>query len=237
MLDARARKMRRFGGVIAILIMASAVMFSHPAFWKQEFIQKYQSDSSQTDSIDVVKSEALSNLENIEVKGRAPKTGYSRSQFGDGWRRNPDGCDTRNIILARDMRDVKYVDGCKVASGVLSDPYTGMEIKFQRGDKTSQLVQIDHVVALSDSWQKGAQQLDYSTRENLANDPLNLIAVDGAANQAKSDSDAASWLPENKSFRCEYVARQVAVKVKYGLWVTAAEKEAMRQVLNGCVLT
>ena len=89
-------------------------------------------------------------------------------------------------------------------------------------------------MALSDAWQKGAQQLDQDTRETLANDPLELLAVDGESNQQKSDSDAASWLPPNKEYRCRYVARQIAVKQKYVLWITQAEHDAMKRVLHNC---
>lgn len=117
-------------------------------------------------------------------------------------------------------------------SGVLDDPYTGMTIQFSR--QQSSAVQIDHVVALSDAWQKGAQQLEREARVQFANDPLNLLAVDGPANQQKGDGDAATWLPENSSFRCEYIARQVSIKQKYTLWVTKAEKQAMAQILSGC---
>lgn len=121
-----------------------------------------------------------------------------------------------------------------VKSGKLQDPYTGKEIKFKKGAKTPTAVQIDHVVSLSDAWQKGAQKLSKSKRTELANDPYNLLAVDGSANQKKSDGDAATWLPSNTSFRCEYVARQIGVKHKYSLWVTQAEKEAMNKVLGSC---
>ncbi|MFC7657082.1 HNH endonuclease family protein [Pseudonocardia benzenivorans] len=119
-------------------------------------------------------------------------------------------------------------------TGSLHDPYTGKNISFVRGQGTSEAVQIDHVVALSDAWQKGAQQLDPATRTLLGNDPLNLLAVDGPTNQSKGDGDAATWLPPTKSYRCDYVARQVAVKQKYGLWVTAAERDAIAGVLAGC---
>ena len=170
----------------------------------------------------------------IAVKGRAPKTDYKRSRFGDGWLET-NGCDTRNLILARDLVDAEFQDdGCTVVSGTLNDPYTNNPIDFMRGVDTSDKVQIDHVVALSDAWQKGAQLLSSAERERLANDPLNLLAVDGQANQDKSDSDAASWLPPNKSYRCQYVARQIAVKDEYQLWITDAEKNAMRSVLSSC---
>jgi hypothetical protein len=121
---------------------------------------------------------------------------------------------------------------CKVVSGTLTDPYTGTTIEFSK-DKSEE-VQIDHVIALSDAWQKGAQNLSKETRIQLANDPLELLAVSGQQNQAKSDGDAATWLPKNKAFRCEYIARQIAVKKKYNLWVTAPEKDAMRNVLKAC---
>ncbi len=90
------------------------------------------------------------------------------------------------------------------------------------------------MVALSDAWQKGAQQLDEAKRAEFANDPLNLMAVDCPANNKKSDSDAASWLPPNKEYRCRYVARQIAVKAKYILWGDQAEKSAMQRQLGLC---
>jgi len=176
---------------------------------------------------------ALAELDKLPIKGRAPKTDYSRDQFGDGWR-TIGGCDTRNIILNRDLKNVSVDSNCRVIMGILDDPYTDKTINFIRGDATSDDVQIDHVVALSDAWQKGAQQLSFDNRIDLANDPLELLAVSGQANQQKGDSDAASWLPKNKSFRCEYVSRQIAVKRKYALWVTRAEYDAIKSVLNNC---
>ena len=181
---------------------------------------------------------ALAALAAVEVKGRAPRTGYDRDLFGAGWvdvDRN--GCDTRNDVLARDLTDETFKPGtrdCVVASGTLADPYSGRTILFQRGQDTSDDVQIDHVVALSDAWQKGAQALDASRRTAFANDPLNLLAVDGPLNQQKSDGDAATWLPPNRSYWCDYVARQVAVKVRYDLWATRAERNAIATVLVGC---
>jgi hypothetical protein len=181
---------------------------------------------------------AWAALASLPVKGRAPKTGYDREQFGPAWAdTDRNGCDTRNDILARDLAAETFKPGtqdCVVLTGVLADPYTAAEIRFVRGQGTSDDVQIDHVVALSDAWQKGAQQLSAEQRTAFANDPLNLLAVDGPANAQKGDGDAATWLPANRSFRCDYVARQVAVKAEYALWVTAAERDAMAQVLSGC---
>jgi len=178
-------------------------------------------------------SNARAELEKLEIKGRAPKTGYTRKQFGNGWGKI-NGCSVREVILARDLTYEKIDEKCRVASGVLNDVYTGKTIHFQSGEKSSSKVQIDHVVALSDAWQKGAQQLSPGEREKLANDPLNLLAVDGPANQAKGDGDAATWLPSNKPFRCQYIARQIAVKRRYRLWVTEAEKNAMAGILGKC---
>jgi hypothetical protein len=181
---------------------------------------------------------ALAELENIPVKGRAPKTGYSRDEFGPAWAdTDHNGCDTRNDILARDLEEETFKPGtrnCVVATGTLADSYTGVTIHFVRGDTTSTQVQIDHIVALSDAWQKGAQQLSPDQRKQLANDPLNLMAADGPTNSAKGDKDAATWLPPNKAFRCEYVARQTAVKAKYELWVTPAEHDAIAGILDTC---
>jgi hypothetical protein len=176
-------------------------------------------------------SPAIGALEALEVKGRAPKTGYTRAEFGNGWA-TVNGCDTRNIILYRDLRDPVLDEACDVISGVLQDAYTGTSIQFSRGEGSA--IQIDHVIALSNAWQTGAQQLTKAVRIQLANDPLELIAVDGPANQEKGDGDAATWLPSNKPFRCEYIARQIAVKQKYSLWVTPAEKKAMKKVLDSC---
>jgi len=181
---------------------------------------------------------ATAVLETLPVKGRAPKTGYSRDQFGQAWADvDRNGCDTRNDILKRDLTSIIYKAGtrnCVVASGTLVDKYSGETINFVRGNITSMEVQIDHVVALSNAWQTGAFKLTLEQRTALANDPLNLFAVKGSLNQQKSDGDAATWLPPLKSFRCTYVAQQIAVKAKYSLWVVPPEKAAMVAILAKC---
>lgn len=208
---------------------ACVVLITHPELYQP--VQPKLASTKQTSTAN--NSDAMQALDKLAVKGRAPKTGYSRAQFGDGWE-TKQGCDTRNIILHRDMTHVVTNEKCQVVSGVLQDPYTGKTIQFVRGATTSVAVQIDHVVALSDAWQSGAQQLTFAVREQLANDPLELLAVDGPANQQKSDGDAATWLPPNKAFRCQYVARQIAVKTKYQLWVKPAEKDAITKILATC---
>jgi hypothetical protein len=186
-------------------------------------------------SIQAPSGSAIEALGKLAVKGRAPKTGYERKKFSDGWGEVP-GCNVRNFILKRDMTGVitRSETDCTVVQGTLQDPYTTKTIMFVNGTDTSDDVQIDHVVALSNSWQTGAQQLTAELRYTLANDPLNLLAVDGPTNQKKGDADAATWLPPNKDYRCRYVARQVAVKQKYTLWVTQAEHDAIAKILEAC---
>jgi hypothetical protein len=177
-------------------------------------------------------------LDSLAVKGRAAKTGYARDQFGQRWADvNRNGCDTRNDILQRDLTNVLFKTGtrnCVVLTGTLIDPYSGTKIDFVRGNVTSMEVQIDHVVALSNAWQTGAFKLTIEKRTAFANDPENLLAVKGILNSQKGDGDAATWLPPLKSYRCTYVSKQIAVKAKYGLWVTAPEKAAMKSILAKC---
>ncbi len=181
---------------------------------------------------------ATAVLETLAVKGRAPKTGYTRAQFGPAWADvDRNGCDTRNDILKRDLTSITYrakTRNCVVESGTLVDRYSGETINFVKGNISSMEVQIDHVVALSNAWQTGAFKLTADQRRALSNDPLNLFAVKGRLNSQKGDGDAATWLPPLKSFRCNYVAQQIAVKAKYSLWVTAPEKAAMVSILAKC---
>ena len=187
-----------------------------------------------TQSISANEPTTLAVLNQLEVKGRAPKTGYSRAAFTHWSDLNRDGCDSRNEILKRDLTQIVFKAGtrdCKVISGKLLDPFSGKTLIFSSSKST---VDIDHLVSLSNAWQTGAAYFDKKTRELLANDPLNLLAVDAKLNRQKGDGDAATWLPPLKSYRCEYVARQVAVKAKYSLWVTSAEKDAITRVLSSC---
>lgn len=171
----------------------------------------------------------------LAVKGRAPRAGYTREQFGRAWADvDRNGCDTRDDILRRDLRDPIFKPGaraCVVLTGLLADPYTGAEIPFEHGVTG---VDIDHVVALGDAWVKGAAYWPPEQRLALANDPLNLLAVAASANRSKGDGDAATWLPPSRAYRCKYVARQISVKTKYALWLTVAERDAMDTILAAC---
>lgn len=173
-------------------------------------------------------------LARLPVRAAATMLGYRRSRFGPTWADvNDNGCDTRNDILRRDLVNIVLRRGsrCVVLSGILHDPYTGRTIRFVRGVGTSLAVQIDHVVALADAWRTGAARWTASKRLRYANDPLVLLAVDGPSNGAKGDRDASQWLPPRRAFGCRYVARQITIKTKYGLWVTSPEDRAMARVL------
>lgn len=219
-------KLRR---TVTLLVIVAAIVL--PIFASRLAASKPVIDNAKERQII---AKAFDKLALLEVKGRAPKTGYARTQFGDGWA-DYFGCNMRDIILGRDMNHIKLSAGCNVMSGELNDPYTATVISFQRGPTTSDKVQIDHVVALSNAWQTGAQLLPLSRRIAFANDPLNLLAVQGKANQDKLDGDAATWLPPNEAFRCQYVARQIEVKAKYSLWLTPAEQVAIEKVLRSCM--
>lgn len=229
----RVHKTRRTIVAFIVFVVAVIIIAYHPNL-QQPSVSPPQTPSSE---IVAASGDAAEALEKIPVKGRAPKTGdtkFERSLFGDGWESQA-GCDVRNIILRRDLTNIQTdEEGCKIVSGQLNDPYTGKTVMFTRGSETSDDVQIDHVVALSNAWQTGAQALTYEQRVQFANDPLELLAVDGLTNQQKSDADAATWLPPNKAFRCQFIARQIAIKAKYQLWVTDPEKKAMVQVLSTC---
>lgn len=211
-------------------------LIANPESYEPEQIPEQIPEQTQVQtSEDVTESNdaALTTLEKLEIKGRAPKTGYKRTEFYDGWP-NINGCSLRQIIIKRELGDSAKLNGCDVVSGSFEEPYTGKFFEATQKSDFSKNIQIDHVVALSDAWQKGAQYKTKDQRFQLATDPLNLLAVDSSANQQKSDGDAATWLPPNKSFRCQYVARQVSVKFKYGLWVTQAEHDAIFKILETC---
>lgn len=185
---------------------------------------------------------AAAALARLPVHAAAGMDGYDREEFGPAWSDEAGGpyggddCDTRNDVLAAQLKDVEVAeDGCTVLSGTLDpDPYTGNKIRFMRGPGTSTKIQIDHVVSLGASWRTGAADLSEADRALIGNHSLNLLAVDGPTNMGKGDADASEWLPRNDAFACDYVARQLAVKSEFGLWLTRDEKAAMGRVLKAC---
>lgn len=241
-------KNRRLVAVVAAVVAVAGWLIANPGSYEKIFTRVENTGASDgvasgdndasggggDDAVaDVTGVLAVDVLGRLEVKGRAPKTGYSREEFYSGWP-TVEGCNLRQKILKREFGETAVLDGCNVMAGEFDEPYTGEHMMFTERAQISSGLQIDHVVALSDAWQKGAQYMEKSVRYEIATDPLNLLAVDASTNMKKSDGDAATWLPPNKKFRCQYVARQVSVKYKYGLWVTEAEKTAINGVLANC---
>jgi hypothetical protein len=192
-----------------------------------------------TSTADEAKARSL--IGKVATKGRGPKTGYARDKFGEAWMDSApgsipfahNGCDSRNDLLKRDGEKVRFRTGsnCVVISMTLHDPYTGKTIEWTKSHATT--VQIDHVMPLSYDWQMGASRWTKDKREDIANDPLNLIPVDGPTNGAKSDAGPATWLPPNKQIRCAYSVRFAQVSLKYDLPVTSADKAMMLKQCGG----
>ena len=227
-------KARRLSVVLFALVGVVAWLVINPASYDSVFMTVENTEAESGADVNGSGLLAVEVLEKLEVKGRAPKTGYTREQFYDGWP-TVDGCSLRQRIIKREFSESAVIlDGCNVVAGEYDEPYTGEHKVFDEREQISNGVQIDHVVALSDAWQKGAQGLSADERYALATDPLNLLAVDASANKKKADGDAATWLPANKKFRCQYVVRQVSVKYKYSLWVNQAEKDAIGRILINC---
>ncbi|WP_307717822.1 HNH endonuclease family protein [Streptomyces sp. V4I23] len=189
---------------------------------------------------DADRAAARSLIARLTAKGRGPKTGYDRDKFGYAWMDTADGvplarngCDTRNDLIRRDGQNLRFRSGsdCVVIAMTLHDPYTGTAIEWRKQQASE--VQIDHVVPLSYSWQMGSSRWAKSKREQLANDVLNLIPVQGRANSAKGDSGPASWLPPDKRIRCAYAVRFAQVSLKYGLPVTTADEAMMLKQCEG----
>ncbi len=178
---------------------------------------------------------AIALINQLMTKGRGPKTGYRRAEFGRSWSDTAtglpyagNGCYTRDDVLRRDLTDIQVranTSGCVVISGTLADPYTGTVLHFEKNQAAD--IQIDHVYPLSLAWQLGAWQWDPAKRLRFANDPLNLLAVDGQQNEVKSNSGPASWLPPNKRIRCAYAVRFAQVALAYQLVVPLPDKEMM----------
>lgn len=188
---------------------------------------------------------------NTIATAKARPGGYDRERYFGGWASN--GCGsatTRDTILARDLKGAVKNPRCQVTSGTLADPYTGRTIQFRRGRNTSSAVQIDHVVALLDAWESGARDWDQAKRVEYANSQDVLLASDGPANMAKGsgldvngtalyrsqDSGAPDvWMPDNKAYRCDYMAKRATIKSKWGLTMTPREKQQTVSVLSQCV--
>jgi hypothetical protein len=186
------------------------------------------------------KSAARALIDQLPTHGTGSKSGYTRDQFSQAWTDSAtgdplagNGCDTRDDVLARDGESVQFASGshCTVSSMTLANPYKGDSIQWTKSKATA--IQIDHVLPLSYSWQMGASGWSKAQRTQLANDTLNLLAVDGSDNEAKGDSGPSEWLPPHQDIRCSYVVRFAQVALKYKLAVTQADKSAMLEQCGG----
>jgi hypothetical protein len=178
------------------------------------------------------------------VPMRVHRYDYHRTAFGDAWTDDNDaplghnGCDTRDDILNRDLVDKTYVSikRCPdaVATGTLHDPYTNTTIAFQRGAKVGESVQIDHIVPLAYAWDMGASGWPDAERVRFANDPANLLAVQGQANQDKGDLPPGRWMPPNTAFACQYAMQFITVVRGYALPVDQESSNVLRQAAGTC---
>lgn len=176
----------------------------------------------------------LAQLDALPVAGLAPAAGYDPALFGTGLAGpDGDGCGPFDEVLARDLTST-VLDGCVVASGTLTDPYTGTQLAYTHDGDASSTVAVDHVVSPEAAWRTGAQEWTPGKRAAFADDPANLLAVDAATAAARGGADAVGWLPPDTKFGCQYVAGQILVKLEYGLWVTPAEHDAITAVMEEC---
>lgn len=173
-------------------------------------------------------------IEQIEVRDGDPPVTYDRTEFGPAWSRiTENGCDVRSAMLLRDLEQIELADPCTVASGVLQDRYSGTTVQYTM-ESGGDTVQVDHIVSLSDAWKSGAWAWEPAERENFANHSVNLLTVSAQQNQAKSSSNAAQWLPADRTVHCWFVVRQILVKDMFALSVTQAELDTYRDILPRC---
>jgi hypothetical protein len=173
-------------------------------------------------------------LRYLEIADPIDDGTYRRAAFGSGWGDlDGDRCNTREEIMARDLVDVVAPDGCNVESGTLHDPYTGRTVRFVE-DEDPMAVQVDHVYPLSRAWQMGASDWTPERRLYFANDPRNLLAVDGPTNASKGDSGPGEWVPANRDYACSYARRYIRVATVYDLPVTTADRDSLAALLTTC---
>lgn len=175
---------------------------------------------------------AVDVLDEITVTEDHPMDDYDRELFAPtGWTdANGSGCTTREDILARDLDDeTLVVDGCTVEYGETIGAYSAEQIEHVQG---SSEVDIEHVVAIGQSWRNGAHDWDEETRHEFYQDPENLIAVSASENQAKGSRDVTEYMPPNQGAYCEFAAAKVYVKDKYDLTMNPEEHTFTTDVLN-----
>lgn len=233
--DKRKPSKLRAVGVIVFLVLLMASLMSTCSGVGAMMQRINESHSSRNVDTSVVADGTLNDLDKLTVNDTpTPPEKYNRvEQFGPAWKDvDHNGCDTRNDILARDLIVRGMRNSCVVTAGQLADPYSGKWIDFRKEEASK--VQIDHVVALENAWQSGAYNLTQEDREALANDPDNLLAVNGHDNMSKGSKSADQWMPPNTAYACTYASKQVQIKTRYALTVTTSEKQALADALATC---
>ena len=161
---------------------------------------------------------------------------YDRDYFGYPTDLDSDGCDTRDEVLIADSQ-VPVTIGtslCDVTAGQWYSPYDGVLT-----DNPSD-VQIDHVVALSEAWDSGANQWDQAIAIEFGNavgSDDNLQVASRASNLGKSDYDPAEWLPDNTDAICWYVTTWSQIKLDWDLAMDATEYTTITSILANCTTT
>ncbi len=178
------------------------------------------------------------------VPSRVRGNDYRRAAFGEAWDDDTsapgghNGCDTRNDILARDLIEVTFVSTKRcphaVSTGTLHDPYTNGTLVFTRGEQVGASVQIDHIVPLAFAWDMGARDWPDGVRKRFANDPANLLAVQGKANQDKGDLPPGQWMPPNTAFWCQYAVQFAAVARGYRIAIDESSAREIRNAAASC---
>ena len=237
---------RRITTAACILILLLAVLAAGPAIrhHKEQTLPGSQDATGQASTAPIDYTTAARYADGNPIDARPHTGGYHRdSQFGQ-WRKKGGACPyatTRDHILQRDLTAVKVSKGCRVLSGDFQDPYTGKTMHFIKGPETSQQVQIDHIVSVHDAWASGLWKPERAgERDDYYNDPEVLQAADGPSNQDKGDGidwhavRDPVWMPENRSWHCDYMAKRAYIKHKYRLTMTPAEREQTISVIESC---
>lgn len=151
---------------------------------------------------------------------------YDRNAFG-GWADADGDClNTRHeYLLGLSTGPVRFSShGCSVVTGKWFDPYTGMTFQFARD------MDVDHLVPLAYAWSRGADLWSPQKRQDFANDPANLFAVDATTNRSKGAMGPTEWLPPDQSFHCQYLLRFQRVVKIYDLHLSRDEKNAISRI-------
>lgn len=134
---------------------------------------------------------------------------------------------------------VMSANGCFVETGRWLDPYD--DIYYYSASN----VQIDHVVALYESWVSGLGNLSSSLQRRYANTGSlsegvlpetshNFLAVGASSNGEKGSSDPTEWMPRNEAYHCTYLKKWVLTKSQSELLFDQAEFDFIQTRQTEC---